>query len=145
MNLDCRVRDAIWADDSYRIQSVRHNVFTLEQGVSHEIVMDGKDAQCIHFLAENRSGDPVGCARLSLEGRVGRVAVLEKWRRSGVGAQIMNSLILHSESLGMSKTFLHSQLAVQSFYEYLGYKSEGPIFDEAGIPHVYMARRTNNA
>jgi len=65
--------------------------------------------------------------------------------RYGVGAQIMNSLILHSESLGMSKTFLHSQLAVQSFYEYLGYKSEGPIFDEAGIPHVYMARRTNNA
>tara|TARA_B100000614_G_scaffold260616_1_gene288015 strand:- start:2304 stop:2741 length:438 start_codon:yes stop_codon:yes gene_type:complete len=145
MNLDCRVRDAIWADDSFLIQSVRHNVFTLEQGVSHEIVMDGKDAQCIHFLAENCSGDPVGCARLSLEGRVGRVAVLEKWRRSGVGAKIMNSLILHSESLGMSQTFLHSQLAVQSFYEYLGYKPEGPIFDEAGIPHVYMARRTNNA
>ena len=56
MNLDCRVRDAIWADDSFLIQSVRHNVFTLEQGVSHEIVMDGKDSQCIHFLAENRSG-----------------------------------------------------------------------------------------
>ena len=66
MNLDCRVRDAIWADDSYRIQSVRHNVFTLEQGVSHEIVMDGKDAQCIHFLAENRSGDPVGLSLIHI-------------------------------------------------------------------------------
>ena len=107
--------------------------------------MDGKDSQCIHFLAENRSGEPVGCARLSLEGRVGRVAGLDKWSRYGVGAKIMDSLIRQSDSLGMSKTFLHSQLAVQSFYEYLGYKSEGPIFDEAGIPHVYMARRTNNS
>ena len=39
MNLDCRVRDAIWADDSFLIQTVRHNVFTLEQGVSHDMIL----------------------------------------------------------------------------------------------------------
>ena len=109
MNLDWRVRDAVWNDDFNLIQTVRYSVFTLEQGVSREIDIDGKDPHCIHFLAETNSGDPIGCARLALSGRVGRVAVVKKWRRHGVGGKIMNCLINHSELLKMPKTYLHSQ------------------------------------
>ena len=145
MNLDWRVRDAVWNDDFNLIQTVRYSVFTLEQGVSREIDIDGKDPHCIHFLAETNSGDPIGCARLALSGRVGRVAVVKKWRRHGVGGKIMNCLIKHSELLKMPKTYLHSQLTVVAFYESLGYKSEGSVFNEADIPHVLMVRKTNNA
>ena len=49
MNLDWRVRDAVWNDDFNLIQTVRYSVFTLEQGVSREIDIDGKDPHCIHF------------------------------------------------------------------------------------------------
>ena len=42
MNLDWRVRDAVWNDDFNLIQTVRYSVFTLEQGVSREIDIDGK-------------------------------------------------------------------------------------------------------
>ena len=145
MNLDWRVRDAVWNDDFNLIQTVRYSVFTLEQGVSREIDIDGKDPHCIHFLAETNSGDPIGCARLAPSGRVGRVAVVKKWRRHGVGGKIMNCLINHSELLKMTKTYLHSQLTVVAFYESLGYKSEGSVFNEADIPHVLMVRKTNNA
>ena len=145
MNLDWRVRDAVWNDDFNLIQTVRYSVFTLEQGVSREIDIDGKDPHCIHFLAETNSGDPIGCARLAPSGRVGRVAVVKKWRRHGVGGKIMNCLINHSELLKMPKTYLHSQLMVVAFYESLGYKSEGSVFNEADIPHVLMVRKTNNA
>ena len=145
MNLDWRVRDAVWNDDFNLIQTVRYSVFTLEQGVSREIDIDGKDPHCIHFLAETNSGDPIGCARLAPSGRVGRVAVVKKWRRHGIGGKIMNCLINHSELLKMPKTYLHSQLMVVAFYESLGYKSEGSVFNEADIPHVLMVRKTNNA
>ena len=57
----------------------------------------------------------------------------------------MNCLINHSELLKMPKTYLHSQLTVVAFYESLGYKSEGSVFNEADIPHVLMVRKTNNA
>ena len=145
MNLDWRVRDAVWNDDFNLIQTVRYSVFTLEQGVSREIDIDGKDPHCIHFLAETNSGDPIGCARLAPSGRVGRVAVVKKWRRHGIGGKIMNCLINHSELLKMPKTYLHSQLTVVAFYESLGYKSEGSVFNEADIPHVLMVRKANNA
>ena len=143
MNLDWRVRDAVWNDFNL-IQTVRYSVFRLEQGVSREIDIDGKDPHCIHFLAETNSGDPIGCARLALDGRVGRVAVVKSGASWGSG-KIMNCLINHSELLKMPKTYLHSQLTVVAFYESLGYKSEGSVFNEADIPHVLMVRKTNNA
>ena len=50
MNLDWRVRDAVWNDDFNLIQTVRYSVFTLEQGVSREIDIDGKDPIAFIFL-----------------------------------------------------------------------------------------------
>ena len=144
MNLGWRVRDAIWTNDSDLLIEVRSNVFTEEQGVSRDIDCDGRDPECIHFLAETDSGNPIGSARLHNDGKVGRVAVLKEWRRYGVGAEIMKNLILRAESLGMVQTYLHSQVAVVGFYEFLGYIKEGPNFDEAGIPHVLMTRVTDN-
>ncbi len=41
---------------------------------------------------------------------------------------------------------MHAQLSAADFYEHLGWKRAGEIFDEAGIPHVAMAyslKRTN--
>jgi predicted GNAT family N-acyltransferase len=35
---------------------------------------------------------------------------------------------------------LHAQTSVVPFYERLGYTAEGPVFDEAGIPHRKMSR-----
>ena len=57
----------------------------------------------------------------------------------------MKNLIMQSESLGMVRTYLHSQVSVTEFYESLGYRQEGPIFEEASIPHVVMFRESDNA
>jgi len=34
---------------------------------------------------------------------------------------------------------------VTEFYESLGYRQKGSIFEEAGIPHVVMLRDSDNA
>ena len=57
----------------------------------------------------------------------------------------MKNLIKQSELLGMVKTYLHSQVSVTEFYESLGYRKEGPIFEEATIPHVLMLRESDKA
>jgi len=35
---------------------------------------------------------------------------------------------------------LHAQLSAAPFYARAGFSQRGPIFDEAGIPHVEMVR-----
>jgi len=145
MKRDWVIRNAEWETESALLYEVRSAVFIKEQGVDVSIERDGKDHQCYHSLAHDSSGKVLGTGRLSPEGKIGRLAVMKDWRGLGIGSGIMRNLIKQSELLGMLRTFLHSQVSATEFYESLGYQKEGPIFDEASIPHVVMFRESDNA
>ncbi len=117
---------------------VRAAVFVVEQGVACEIEVDGRDQNCVHFLARDGGGNPVGTARLDREGHVGRVAVLAAWRRKGVGSRLMEAAVGKARKLGMARVELNSQTHATRFYERLGFEVVGEEFAEAGIPHVRM-------
>ena len=61
------------------IQQIRHTVFTVEQGVSPEIEIDGKDHDAIHALIYS-NGLAVGTGRILKDGHIGRIAVLKEYR-----------------------------------------------------------------
>jgi predicted GNAT family N-acyltransferase len=46
------------------------------------------DAQCLHAVAYDEENQAIGTGRLLPDGHIGRMAVLESARNSGVGAQI---------------------------------------------------------
>ena len=75
------------------------------------------------------------------DGHLGRMAVLAAWRRQGVGMALANALIARASERGDAEIVLHAQIHAVGFYRKLGFKPRGPEFDEAGIPHVEMARR----
>jgi len=41
---------------------------------------------------------------------------------------------------GVETIVLHSQTAVERFYERLGYETTSDVFEDAGIPHVEMEK-----
>jgi ElaA protein len=119
---------------------IRRRVFIEEQGVATSEELDGQDDACFHWLAF-LGAEPVGTARLraSSEGwKAERVAVLPAARRHGVGEALMRALEAEAWRRGAAEVVLHAQTAVIPFYERLGYTAEGPVFDEAGIPHRLM-------
>ncbi len=69
-----KIFETSWSQSSKEISEVRHNVFVVEQSVPSEIEMDGKDSDCIHFLALEKS-KPIGAARLQKYGKIERVSV----------------------------------------------------------------------
>ncbi len=123
------------------IRQVRETVFIVEQAVSRKDEFDGKDSNCIHALAVARGG-PVATGRLDVAagGKIGRVAVLEEFRRQGIGTQIMRELELAARENGLPRVWFHAQLVAVPFYESLGYMPHGEVFTEAGIEHVKMSR-----
>ena len=127
-----------WEESSDLLLAVRREVFVREQGVSEEIEIDGHDPRQSHYLARLPDGTPVGSARLSDDGRVGRVAVLRQFRRHGIGRAIMDHVIQDAKSRGLTEMYLHSQLSAVEFYKALGFCEEGEIFLEADIEHVQM-------
>ena len=42
--------------------------------------------------------------------------------------------------MGVKEIALHAQLTAKAFYARLGYREEGEVFEEAGIPHVAHAQ-----
>jgi predicted GNAT family N-acyltransferase len=80
--------------------------------------------------ADRMGGDRVG--------KVERVAVLESLRGRGIGRELMRALEARAREQGIDRLVLHAQLSALPFYEELGYRAHGEVFDEAGIPHRAM-------
>ncbi len=131
---------ADWEKHKKEISSVRYKVFVIGQNVPIEREIDDDDKRYTHFLAMD--GDkPIGTARLTLDGHVGRVAVLKGYRKFGVGKELMMQLEEAASEMGFDEIKLNSQLQAIPFYEKLGYEAYGRIFIDAGIEHRCMKKR----
>jgi len=133
------LQPATWADDRDALQAVRRSVFIEEQAIPESEEWDDVDPVARHVLALTANRDAVGTGRLEPTGKIGRVAVLQQYRGSGVGSLIMGHLVNQATESGFTSVYLHAQAAAAGFYQRLGFRAEGPVFDEVGIPHVRMS------
>src|SRR5690606_31987925 len=110
--------------------------------------IDGRDSECTHFLVL-LDGRDVGTARLRItedgSAKAERIAVRRAVRGSGAGAALMRALEDEARVRGFSELVLNAQLAVEPFYERLGYAVRGAEFVEAGIPHRPMHKRLDGS
>ncbi len=129
-----------WGVDEAAIRSVRHAVFSDEQGISRALDFDGRDPDCVQVIARLGDGEVLGTARMLPDGHVGRLAVHAPWRGRGVGTRMVECLTEAARERGIESIYLHSQASATEFYHRLGYAIRGEPFMEAGIEHVLMVR-----
>jgi predicted GNAT family N-acyltransferase len=133
-----------WQDAKLDAYFIRKRVFIEEQGVPEEMELDEFDLNALHALAYLDS-ECIGTARLVTLpgnlGRVGRMAVLPRYRGQGVGKQLLGALLKACQSQGIKQIELHAQVTVIPFYEQFGFIAQGDVYDEAGIPHRDMILR----
>ena len=130
----------MWTSDERKLRRLRHAVFVLEQGVPEEIEWDGIDKDCSHVIAEDSSGNAIGCGRLLPDGHIGRMSVLSEWRGRGVGTALLGRLIVLATERGYRRVVANAQEHACSFYERHGFTAVGVPFSEAGIVHRAMER-----
>ncbi|WP_437487820.1 GNAT family N-acetyltransferase [Sorangium sp. So ce1014] len=122
---------------------LRYEVFVVEQAVPEDIEVDELDEGAQHFVVLD--GDEVVATMriVPYEGglKVGRVAVRKDLRGTGLGRRLLEEAIRIGAAQGAPVLVLNAQVVAAPFYRKLGFAEEGPIFDEAGIPHTRMVRR----
>ena len=135
---DFHLQFATWPDHLPELRAVREPVFLVEQQVAPELEWDDLDAQSTHVLARDHNGTPIGTGRLTPQGGIGRMAVLQPWRGRGVGSALLAALIDQARESSFASVELHAQTHAIGFYERFGFKAFGPEYEEAGIPHRSM-------
>ena len=136
--------------DLLQALAIREVVFIEEQSVPEALERDEDDAAAYHLLAMS-GGHAVGTGRLvSLKqppagetgawGRIGRMAVLQAYRKSGVGSRLLDALEGEAKKRKHQGILLHAQLSAMDFYKRHGYQPHGAVFEEAGMPHLEMKR-----
>ena len=122
------------SDDALR---VRLPVFVQEQCVPLEEEVDLHDPVSTHVVAYEGE-QPVATGRLLPNGHIGRLAVVQEWRGSGLGRRILDHLIELGWQAGHADLHLAAQCQAMDFYRKRGFVEYGGVFDDAGIEHVMM-------
>jgi YbgC/YbaW family acyl-CoA thioester hydrolase len=132
--------DALGAD----AQAIRTAVFVDEQKIPADLEWDAADAGCVHAVAYNRFGLALGTGRLLQHvpgvAKIGRMAVSQSVRGSGVGRAVLDALMQEARVRNDREVLLHAQASAASFYARAGFSPRGEMFEEAGIPHIEMVR-----
>ena len=119
-------------------QTLRVEVFVVEQGVPIELEWDEADEVSTHAVAYDEAGQVIATGRLLPDGHIGRMAVRKSARGRGIGGQVLRALLDEAKRLGYSELVLHAQTHAIDFYFKHEFQIEGDEFLEAGIPHRRM-------
>lgn len=133
-----QLRSTTWEKDKAALSSIRRTVFIEEQRVPEELEWDEYDKSSLHILITLKDNTPIATGRMKPDGHIGRMAVLEEFRKTGIGTVIMKELLTEANKLKLKKLYLHAQTVAIPFYEKLGFTTCSDIFMDAGIPHKSM-------
>lgn len=108
-----------------KAQAIRYQVFTVEQNISAELDVDGKDPSSKHALVVEKD-IPIATARLAINSDgssvMARVAVLKSHRGFGVASMLVKALIEHAKDSGVSSIELNAHSYLRKYYEGFGFE-----------------------
>ncbi len=132
-----KIVSGTWPQLKTDAQHIREQVFICEQNIAAADEWDDKDAVSVHFIVYVNA-QPVATARLLPQHSIGRVAVLKEFRGLGLGQQLMFNVMAYAQSQQRPFVKLSSQVHALRFYTALGFKAEGEVYLDCGIPHQDM-------
>ena len=118
--------------------NIRREVFVDEQKCDPKDEYEFEE-ESTHYLLSNKNA-PLATARYRKTEngiKMERFAVLKAERGKGYGLKMLQQMILDLSCFN-EKKYLHAQVQVVEFYEKVGFKKIGEIFDEVGIMHYKM-------
>ena len=96
---------------------------------------------CIENLDDRLVGGLILAPVDNEEIRMMQVAVDTKYQHEGIGREMVKYAEKRAKESGFSKIVMHAMLSVVNFYERMGYKQEGDIFEEKGITFAKMVKK----
>ncbi len=125
------------------IKAIRLQVFVEEQSFVNEF--DEID-DTAHHLVMYHDKIAIATCRVYYDMKdkswhVGRIAVIQPWRKKKIGSRILKCAIEYARQLGAHELYLSAQVRVKEFYEQLGFEILGDEYLDEEVPHVLMVKK----
>lgn len=95
---------------------------------------------CVESLDDRLMGGLLMVPLNNEEIRMMQVVVDTKYQGEGIGKELVKYAMKRAKEAGYSRLIMHAMLSVVNFYEKLGFKQEGEIFEERGITFARMVK-----
>ncbi|WP_033934703.1 GNAT family N-acetyltransferase [Limosilactobacillus mucosae] len=140
--IDVRQTNELTPRELVTIFKERTSVFVVEQTCYYQEV-DDKDYQCFHVrILDDQTNELMAYARIMPKKdsvTFGRMLVVEKFRRQGLGNQLLKAVLdyisTHFPSLDVE---IEAQAYLTKFYGSFGFKQTSEIYLLDNIPHCQM-------
>lgn len=136
-NHNLKIMSGSWDELAQDARVIREAVFIQEQQIAPEDEWDAEDTISTHFVAYLQD-QAVATARLLKNHSIGRVAVLQSARGTGIGYKTMRAVIDQAKAEQRKFVKLSSQVHAIGFYQNLGFDVRGEEYLDCGIPHIDM-------
>jgi len=141
-----RMIDVDYGSSRYdELVQLRYKVLLEPLGLKFLDAHRDKEAGFVHIgCVESLDGKLVGGLLMmplnNEEIRMMQVVVDTKYQGEGVGKELVEYAIKRAKAAGYSRLIMHAMLSVVNFYERLGFRQEGEVFEEKGITFVRMVK-----
>ncbi len=125
--------------------ALRYKILLEPLGLKFLDTHRAKEAEYLHIgCIENLDDRLVGSLILAPVDneiiRMMQVAVDTRYQGEGIGREMVAYAEKRAKEAGFAKIIMHAMLSVVSFYEKIGYRQEGEIFEEQGITFAKMVK-----
>ena len=127
-------------DDLMMVYAIRAAVYMAEQECPYAEEFDGNDACATHFIGLV-DGEPAGCVRSRFFhdfAKIERLAVLKRYRKSGLVFELCRSLIDHARRKGFPRIYGQAREGLEGLYERLGATPTGKKLSFSGFNYTEM-------
>lgn len=122
--------------------AVRQKVFVEEQHCPPEEEFDQVDDYAMFAAVYDENRNVVGTGRVYIDEEgcyhAGRIAVLREARGKGYGDFIVRMLCDRAFANGATEVHIGAQVQAIGFYETIGFRVCGELYDDVSIPHKPM-------
>ena len=122
----------------------RWEVLRKPLGMSKESLADSIEDKSFHLMGIDEKENVIASGRVHFnsenEAQIRYMAVDSRFKRRGIGSEIVDKLEKYATSKGAGIMVLNAREEAISFYSNLGYKEVCPYHSDTGIPHKTMKK-----
>lgn len=122
-----------WHQCHKEIKLIREKVFVCEFHIPPDCEFDTQDQNCEHVLLKDEQNNTIATGRICQSGKISRVAVLMKYRKTDAAKVVINKLLDIAKAKGLRNVFIDCELDEIQHYQAQGFQLAGQVFMQAGV------------